>query len=131
MRPHLPFLRVLCGVLAMTVASIGQQVVAPSSESVGPSRGDNVGNYNINNSFETGYRFVTVGGNGAKYQSDENFRDGVRLLSSYLNVTSKEGHGLLFDHMVLTTQGLGEDPYESAVLRIDKNRLYQYDFSWR
>jgi hypothetical protein len=115
----------------MTITALAQQTVAPTNEPVGSSRGDNVGNYNIDNSFETGYRFVTVGGNGEKYQSDENFHDGVRLLSSYLNVTSKDGHGLLFDHIVLTTQGLGGDPYESAVLRVDKNRVYQYDFSWR
>jgi hypothetical protein len=131
MRPLLPFLRALCGSLALAAISLGQQVVAPSGEPVGPSRGDNIGNYNIDNSFETGYRFVTVGENEAKYQSDENFRDGLRLLSSYLNLTSKEGHGLLFDHITLTTQGLGGDPYESALLRVDKNRLYQYNFSWR
>jgi hypothetical protein len=131
MKTCLPFLRALGGVAAIMSACFGQQVIAPTSEPVGPSRGDNVGNYNIDNSFETGYRYVTVGGNETKYQSDENFRDGVRLFASYLNVTSKQGHGFLFDHLVLTTQGLGGDPYESAVLRMDKNRLYQYDFSWR
>ncbi len=131
MKRHLRSLPALCGLLAMTVTALAQEVVAPSNESIGPSRGDNVGNYNIDNSFETGYRFATIGGNETNYDSQVNFRDGLRLLSSYLNVTSKEGHGLLFDHIVLTTQGLGGDPYESAVLRIDKNRVYQYDFSWR
>jgi hypothetical protein len=131
MKPHLKFHRVLIGVLAIAVVSAGQQVIAPTREPVGPARGDNVGNYNIDNSFETGYRFVTVGGNEAKYRSDENFGNGIRLLGSYLNVNSKEGHGLLFDHLVLTTQGLGGDPYESALLNIEKNRLYQYNFSWR
>ncbi|MGI8959620.1 MAG: hypothetical protein ACR2IV_07660 [Bryobacteraceae bacterium] len=131
MRTDLRFPRMLTGLLAMTAVSAGQQVVAPSRDSVGPARGDNVGNYNIDNSFETGYRFATVGGNEAKYRSDENFRDGVRLLASYLNVNSKEGHGFLFDHLVLTTQGLGGDPYESAMLSVEKNRLYRYDLSWR
>jgi hypothetical protein len=131
MRTCLPFLRTLTGVAALTTASLGQQVVAPTSEPVGPSRGDNVGNYNISNSFETGYRFVTVGGNETTYESNENYRDGLRLLSSYLDLSSKVGRGLLFDHITLTTQGLGNDPYESALLRVDKNRLYQYDFSWR
>ena len=59
------------------------------------------------------------------------FDDGIRLLSGYVNVNSKEGHGLLFDHLVLTTQGLGGDPYESAMLSLEKNRLYRYNFSWR
>jgi hypothetical protein len=32
---------------------------------------------------------------------------------------------------VLTTLGLGNDPYESAMLRIQKNGLYRYDLQWR
>ena len=46
-------------------------------------------------------------------------------------MNSKEGHGRFFDEIVITTQGLGNDPYESAALRIQKNRLYRYDMSWR
>src|SRR3954447_13510334 len=122
MRLHLRFHRVLISLLAMTLVSAAQQVIAPSREPVGPARGDNAGNYNIDNSFETGYRFVSVGGNETKYRSDENFGNGIRLLGSYLNVNSKEGHGSLFDHLVLTTQGLGGDPYESAMLSLEKNR---------
>lgn len=131
MKPHLRFHRLLICLLAIAIVSAGQEVIAPTREPVGPARGDNVGTYNIDNSFETGYRFATVGGNETKYRSDENFRDGIRLLSGYVNVNSKEGHGLLFDHLVLTTQGLGGDPYESAMLSLEKNRLYRYNFSWR
>ena len=32
---------------------------------------------------------------------------------------------------MLTTQGLGNDPYESVTLRVQKNGLYRYDMSWR
>ena len=39
-----------------------QPVVAPTPESVGVARGVNMGDYNITNSFETGYRFALVGG---------------------------------------------------------------------
>ena len=46
-------------------------------------------------------------------------------------VNSKNGHGRLFDQITLSTQGLGNDPYESAVMRIEKNRMYRYDMSWR
>ena len=55
--------------------------------------------------------------------------DGVRLLGSSLTVNSKDGHGHWFDEIVLTTQGLGNDPYESATLRVQKNRLYRYDMT--
>src|SRR5262249_45008351 len=65
------------------------------------------------------------------YRSTVNYTDGIRLLSSSLNIQSREGHGRLFDQISLNTLGLGNDPYESASLRIEKNRLYRYDLLWR
>ncbi len=87
--------------------------------------------YNVVDSFETGYRFATVGGNRQQYRSEVNYGNGIRLLNSYFTMNSKDGHGKFFDEIVLTTQGLGNDPYESATLRIQKNRLYRYDMLWR
>ena len=112
-------------------AAAAQQVVAPTPEPVGKTRGDDWDDYNIVDSFETGYRFHTVGGNMSKYRSDINFGNGVRLLGSFLTMNSKDGHGRFFDEIVLTTQGLGNDPYESATFRIQKNGLYRYDLLWR
>lgn len=118
-------------VLILAACCQAQQPVAPTPESVGPNRGDNWKDYNIVNSFETGYRFVSVSGNDDKYRSDENFGNGVRLLSSFFSIDSKDGHGALFDQIVLTTQGLGGDPYSTANLRVQKNALYEYDMLWR
>jgi hypothetical protein len=113
-------------------AAWAQDVVAPTTgETVAPARGQNTGEYNVVQSWELGYRFATIGGDDGKYRSDVNFGDGVRLLSSYLTVNSRDGHGHLFDEIVLSTQGLGNDPYESATLRIQKNRLYSYNLMWR
>jgi hypothetical protein len=124
--------------LAITFAALltaanaaAQQTVAPTDERVGPVRGANTDGYNVVNSFEVGYRFRQVGGDLGKFRSDVNLRNGVSLLSGQLLVNSREGHGRLFDEIVLTTQGLGNDPYEYAVLRIQKNRLYRYDLMWR
>ncbi len=112
--------------------ALAQETVAPTTgEQVAPARGENVGGYNVVQSWELGYRYATVGGDDGKYRSDVNYQDGVRLLSSYLTVNSRDGHGHLFDEIVLTTQGLGNDPYESATLRVQKNRLYRYDMLWR
>ncbi len=108
-----------------------QQVLAPTGEQVGSARGQDVGDYNITNSFEFGYRFSSVAGNDGLYRSDINFGNGLRLLGSTLTVDSKDGHGRFFDELLLTTQGLGNDPYESVMLRIRKNRLYRYDMTWR
>jgi hypothetical protein len=112
-------------------AALAQPVVAPTPETVGSARGENWDGYNITNSFETGYRFADVFGNHGKYRSDENYRNGIRLLGSGFSANSKDGHGGFFDEVLLNTQGLGGDPYESASLRIQKNGLYRYDMLWR
>lgn len=116
---------------ALCPLAFAQPPVAPTNEPVGNARGDNSGNYNVINSFEVGYRWATIGGDGGMYNSTVNYGDGLRLLSSSLTVQSKDGHGTLFDHLLITTQGLGNDPYQSAVLRIEKNRWYRYDMMWR
>ncbi len=109
----------------------GQQAVAPTPAPGGRNLGEDHRGFNIVHSFETGYRFRSVGGSEGRYRSDVNYQDGVRLLGSSLGVYSKEGHGRLFDELVLTTQGLGNDPYQAATLRVQKNRLYRYDLLWR
>lgn len=120
-------------ILTFALATLlpAQQTVAPTSESVGSARGTDWSNYNIFQSFEFGYRFSSVGGDLGMYRSTVNYRDGLRLLGSRLTVNSKDGHGHFFDTLTLTTQGLGNDPYQLASLRIEKNRLYRYDLSWR
>ena len=119
-------------VLFLIASAVDAQVpAAPSPDLAGVRNGENVQNYNIVDSFETGYRYRTVGGSMEQYRSSVNFGDGIRLLGSSLMVTSKNGHGFLFDQITLSTQGLGNDPYESVVMRVEKNRLYSYDMSWR
>ena len=112
-------------------AAVAQQTVAPSQESVGPVRGDNTAEYNVVNSIELGYRWDSVGGSQDEYNSQVNYGNGLRLLSSSLTVNSRDGHGPFFDEIVLYTQGLGNDPYESATLRVQKNHLYRFDMNWR
>jgi hypothetical protein len=107
-----------------------QPVVAPTTEQVGSARGENHANYNITNSFEIGYRWSVVDGDYGEYRSDVNYGNGVRLLSSSLAVDSRDGHGKYFDQILLNTIGLGNDPYQSAILRVQKNGLYRYDMRW-
>ncbi len=102
-----------------------------AADTVGKPRGEDLAGYNITQSFELGYRFRSAGGDIGKYRSDVNYGNGVRLLRSSLSVNSKEGTGGLFDELLLTTQGLGNDPYQYASLRVQKNALYQYNLVWR
>jgi hypothetical protein len=125
-------MRIAAVSLLVVFALHAQETVAPTTnEQVGPARGEDTGDYNVVQSWEFGYRYALLGGDEGKYRSDVNFGNGVRLLSSYLTINSKDGHGRLFDEISLTTQGLGNDPYESATLRVQKNRVYRYDMVWR
>jgi hypothetical protein len=117
--------------LLAALPALAQPPVAPTDETTGPSRGENISSYNILQSFETGYRFATVGGNDGMYRSTVNYGNGIRLLSSSLSVQSRDGHGGFFDQILLNTQGLGNDPYQFASLRVEKNRVYRYDLTWR
>ena len=108
-----------------------QQPVASTTVPVGPPRGEDKGDYNYTNSFEFGYRFSDVGGDLGMYRSTVNYRNGLRLLGSSFSANSKDGHGRFFDQILLNTMGLGNDPYQSAILRIQKNGLYRYDMTWR
>jgi hypothetical protein len=118
-------------VLAVAAVSAGQEVVAPTPEKVGPVRGDDWHDYNIVNSFETGYRFLSTGGNVDTYRSTEDLGNGVRLLSSFMTVNSRNGRGPLFDEIVLSSEGLGGDPNSIVRLRVQKNHLYEYNLQWR
>ncbi|MFN7994477.1 MAG: hypothetical protein U0Q18_12800 [Bryobacteraceae bacterium] len=118
-------------VLFLAAAALAQEPVAPTPEPTGPVRGENTGDYNVVDSFETGYRFATLGGAVDNYRANVNYGNGIRLLNSFFSINSRDGHGKLFDQITLITEGLGNDPYESANLRVQKNGLYNYDLNWR
>ncbi|HEX4772973.1 MAG TPA: hypothetical protein VH351_19215 [Bryobacteraceae bacterium] len=107
-----------------------QVPVASAPEPVGSPRGDDWHGYNIVDSFEAGYRFASVSGNEDQYRATVNFGNGIRLFDTFFSMDSKAGKGALFDKLIATTNGMG-DPYSSATLRVEKNRIYEYDFSWR
>ncbi len=113
----------------LTPSLDAQPTVAPTRASVGET--ETINNYNVRQSFELGYRYHSVGGSQDMYRSAVNFGNGMRLLSSSLEVDSMDGHGGYFDHIRLDTQGLGNDPYQFARLRIDKSRFYEYAMNWR
>ncbi|HLI85913.1 MAG TPA: hypothetical protein VKV17_18510 [Bryobacteraceae bacterium] len=117
--------------LLASASIYSQEVIAPTPEPVGPPRGETIGDYNITNSFETGYRFLLGSGDLDKYRADVNYGSGIRLLSSSLTVDSLDGHGHYFDKILLNTLGLGNDPYQSASLQVEKNGLYRYNLLWR
>src|ERR1035438_8394727 len=120
----------LIGWILLAHAALAQQVVTPTPDQAGPPRGENTGDYNVMESFETGYRFAVVDGSVGTYRSDVNYGNGIRLLSGNLSVNSRDGHGRWFDQIVLATIGLGNDPYQSVTLRVEKNKNYPDVTCW-
>ena len=124
--------KTILALICIAAKANAQDTVAPTTdERVGAARGENKGDYNVVQSWELGYRFTSIGGSQDEYRSDVNYHDGIRLLGSSLTVNSKDGKGKWFDELSLTTQGLGNDPYESATFRVQKNQWYRYDLLWR
>ena len=117
--------------IAFAVVIRAQEPIAPTGEPVGSPRGAESGGYNIANSFEVGVRFLDLSGDQANYQAAVNYGNGPRLLASSLSVFSKTRGEKLFDSIVLTTQGLGGDPYETVNLRVKQRKFYTYIAAWR
>lgn len=119
--------------LVLTPLSVlfAQPMIAPSPDRTTSTLAENASTYNITNSFELGYRFALVGGDASFFRNTENLGNGLRLFGANFTANSKDGHGVLFDSLTLTTQGLGNDPYSMANLHIEKNEVYRYDMSWR
>src|SRR5262245_63015323 len=94
--------------LIIAIAAVGsaQQPVAPTAEPMGSARGRDWANYNVTQSFETGYRWSTIAGDQGMYRNVVNYGNGIRLLGSNLTVNSKEGNGRYFDEILLNTLGL-------------------------
>lgn len=109
----------------------GQTTIAPSTEPISPPRGSEILGLNVRQSFEVGARLLNSSGSLDKYRSDVNFGNGARLLSSRIEAFDRNGRGKLLDSLTLSTQGLGNDPYQYANLRVEKNTVYRYDMIWR
>ena len=106
-----------------------QTTLAPTPER--PKSEIDLGNYKVTDAFEVGFRLNAVGGDVGLFRSNVNYGNGLRLLSNSFTANSKDGHGGLFDSMLISTQGLGNDPYGVANARVEKNGRYRYDGIWR
>ncbi|MBI1761894.1 MAG: hypothetical protein HYR56_10705 [Acidobacteria bacterium] len=96
-----------------------------------PKTGRMMGDYSVTSSLEFGYRSTDVKGSRAKFLSDVDIRDGVRLFEYSLDSRSVTGAGPLYDFMHADATGLGGDPQQTFNFRIDKKRLYKFDASVR
>src|SRR5690242_4012303 len=86
--------RILCAALLTSLAALqAQPVITPSPDRIGAGTVAECGSYNVTNSFESGYRFTTVGGDARLFRSVENYGNGLRLFGGTFTANSKDGHG--------------------------------------
>jgi hypothetical protein len=130
-RPSLPLVLVL--VLVSSAGILSAQTPAASPPPAPPPAPDGVtsGEYQIHSSVELGYRSVGVVGSGDMYATLVNQQTGPRFLDQTLSMQSQDHQGLLFDNLYLDSFGWGGDPNNAMRLRVDKDKWYNLQGSFR
>jgi hypothetical protein len=90
-----------------------------------------VGGFENQGSITTGYRFTDVTGYRPEFDQLFDLNSGFRLLDFSLFGKAQDGQNRFADEYSLTMSGLGGDPYSSAQLTVQKNRLYDLRVSFR
>jgi hypothetical protein len=93
--------------------------------------GVNEGNYNIKQSIEFGYRFVSNSGDQNTYDTMINLSQGFRLLDFSTEMTSLDHHGAFFDRLFFYNSGYGGDPQNASRLQIAKHGWYDFSAQFR
>jgi hypothetical protein len=95
------------------------------------AEGTTMGNYNVQQSIELGYRFADTVGSSSVYDTFLNLQQGPRILSQSLFATSLNHQGSLFDSASFNSVGWGGDPENTAFLRLSKNKWYDFSAVFR
>src|SRR5580704_444443 len=106
-------------------------LLSQSQSNSGETTGRDSGNYNVQQSFEAGYRTSSINGNLDTYDTFVNLGSGLRLFDYTLDMRSLDNHGILFDNLNFTNFGYGGDPNDVTRLRIDKNKWYDFRVLFR
>jgi hypothetical protein len=111
---------------ALFLASAGHAQDASSE-----NQGKNVGDYNIQQSVEFGYRWNGINGNNDTYDTFVNLGSGFRLLDYSLDMRSLDHNGIFFDDLSFSNFGYGGDPNDVSRLHMDKNKWYDFSALFR
>jgi len=93
--------------------------------------GINWGNYNVKQSVELGYRWTDFTDNQSVFDTFVDLHQGPRLFDHTLQMRSLDHKGLLLDDLFLTSFGYGGDPNDLSLLRVSKNKWYNFRGSFR
>ena len=93
--------------------------------------GKDWGNYHVDQSFEMGWRGKSFTGNNDVYDTFLNLGQGVRLFNQSLEMRSLDHQGTLFDNLYMSNFGYGGDPNNVSMLRVSKNKIYDFSGTFR
>ena len=96
-----------------------------------PRKESTLGDYTINTTLETGWRFFTADGNTNKYRSDFNYGRGPRVINYDFLARAKDGKGKPFDLLKINALGWGGDPQAYLRVDVEKQKVYRFDANYR
>jgi hypothetical protein len=102
-----------------------EKQAAGQAASGGVSEGFQWGAYQGRSTTEVGYRWVDVKGSEEMYRSMVNLGAGPKLLHTDLTLRSGYGEGKLFDHLGITMDNWGGDPYNTIRFNFGRTGAYE------
>jgi len=118
----------LTGFLLILSMALLRPIPARAQE---PSEGVKAGNYNIKQSIEMGYRWTDFTGNEDVFDTFVNLHQGPRLLGQTLEMRPLTRGVGLFDSFYLNSFGYGGDPNNFSMLRVSKDKWYNFNATFR
>jgi hypothetical protein len=89
------------------------------------------GAYTITSSIEFGVRGIAISGNADKYRSDLNYTPGFRIFDSSFLMRSRDNTGPVFDTLMMSSFGWGDDPNKYLRVNAEKTKAYRFDANYR
>src|SRR5579863_6591050 len=129
-KPHGPVL-ILFLAVSLPWTAMAQSSGNAGTQSQPSDEGVSGMGYTIHQSVDLGYRYTSLDGSGAMYDTLVNLQSGPRLLDQTLSMQSQDQPGTLFDNLYLNSVGWGGDPNNYLRLRVDKNKWYNFQASFR
>lgn len=116
--------------VAVAVGALGAACMAQDSAS---PKGMVKDGYAIHQSFDLGGHIANYSGSGAMFNTLVNLRSGLRILNHTLEMHAigKTKYPQLFDDLMENSTGYGGDPNNFTMLRMSKEKLYDFQGFFR
>ncbi len=122
------------GLVLLANDARAQQPASDKDKTPPPAAGAQTGAegpYTITSSIEFGVRGIAISGNADKYRSDLNYGPGFRIFDSSFMMKSKDNTGPVFDTLMMSSFGWGNDPNKYLRVNAEKTKAYRFDANYR